>query len=140
MTLVFASKIELRADMSCQPDFFYCTMSLSSIAVEADVEPHLFVAVTVSVLVAVGLYPMIATLGAAPLLKGGSAVHAYETPLTARIPILYVFPIVALNSAGFPVDALGIEHGPGGVGGGVGPGVGVGVGSGDGDGDAETLK
>ena len=52
--------------------------------------------------------------------------------------------MVALNSAAFPVEALGIEHGPGGVGGGVGPGVGVGlgVGSGDGvgDGDVETLK
>ena len=62
------------------------------------------------------------------------------------MPIRYVVPIVALNSAAFPVEALGIEHGPGGVGGGVGPGVGVGLGVGSGDGvgegegDVETLK
>ena len=63
-------------------------MSLSSMEVEADDVPQSFVAVTVSVFVAVGLYPMIDTLGAAPLLKGGSALHEYDTPLTARIPIV----------------------------------------------------
>ena len=63
-------------------------MSLSIIEVEADEVPQSFLAVTVSVLVAVGLYPMIAVVGAAPLLKGGSAVHEYETPLTARIPMV----------------------------------------------------
>ena len=73
--------------MSCQPDFFYWTISFRSIAVEAEAVPQSFLAVTVSVLVAVGLYPIIEVLGAAPLLKGGSAVHSYDTPFTAVMPI-----------------------------------------------------